>query len=64
MGFAVTGRLDSAQLCLPEEDAVVIITSETGDMQGRLNLVWEPLASGDEALAPWLPIGQPVGRTP
>jgi hypothetical protein len=42
------------QFCIvmPEQDAVLAITSGTGDMQGVLNLVWEHLlpAIGDEAL--------------
>jgi len=30
-------------LVWPEQDAVIAITSETGDMQGELNLVWDHL---------------------
>ena len=30
-------------LVLPEQDAVIAITAETGDMQGELNLVWDYL---------------------
>lgn len=30
-------------IVLPEQDAVIAITSETGDMQDELNLVWEHL---------------------
>ncbi|MFM9911264.1 MAG: serine hydrolase domain-containing protein [Chitinophagaceae bacterium] len=30
-------------LVFPEQDAVIAITSETGDMQGELDLVWEHL---------------------
>ncbi len=28
---------------LPEHDAVIAITAQTGNMQGQLNLVWEKL---------------------
>jgi CubicO group peptidase (beta-lactamase class C family)/predicted glycoside hydrolase/deacetylase ChbG (UPF0249 family) len=33
----------------PEQDAVLAITSETGDMQGVLNLVWEHILPGFKA---------------
>lgn len=33
-------------LVLPEKDAVIAITSETSDMQGELNLVWDYLLPG------------------
>ena len=28
---------------MPEQDAVVAITADTGDMQGELNVVWDKL---------------------
>jgi CubicO group peptidase (beta-lactamase class C family) len=39
------------QFCvvLPDQDAVVAITSGTGDLQGVLNLVWEHLLAGMKA---------------
>lgn len=39
-------------LVMPDQDAVLVITSDTGDMQGVLDLVWEHLlpAMGTEAL--------------
>lgn len=41
-------------LVFPEQDAVIAITSETGDMQGELTLVWEhllPAFSKDKVIA-------------
>ena len=37
------GAFGQYALVLPEEDAVIAITSETTDMQGELNLVWQYL---------------------
>src|SRR5678809_639334 len=37
------GAFGQYALVLPEEDAVIAITSETQDMQGELNLVWKYL---------------------
>ena len=37
------GAFGQYALVLPEQDAVIAITSETGDMQGELNLVWQYL---------------------
>ena len=42
-GFRGDGAFGQYCIVLPEKDAVVIITSETGDMQGELNLVWNHL---------------------
>ncbi|MEZ6064253.1 MAG: serine hydrolase [Planctomycetaceae bacterium] len=51
---AFRGDGKDGQFCivLPEQDAVVVITANTGNMQGELNLVWEHLlpALGDDAL--------------
>jgi len=33
-------------IVMPDQDAVVVITSETTDMQGEINLVWEYLLPG------------------
>jgi CubicO group peptidase (beta-lactamase class C family) len=42
---AFRGDGASGQFCLviPEKDAVIAITADTGDMQGELNAVWERL---------------------
>jgi hypothetical protein len=42
---AFRGDGKDGQFCiiLPEQDAVVAITANTGDMQKELNLVWEHL---------------------
>lgn len=37
------GAFGQYMLVLPEEDAVIAITSETNDMQGQLDLVWKHL---------------------
>lgn len=42
-GFRGDGAFGQYCIVLPEKDAVIVITSETGDMQGELNLVWEHL---------------------
>lgn len=51
---AYRGDGKDGQFCIviPEKDAVVVMTADTGDMQGQLNLVWEHLlpALGDETL--------------
>jgi len=41
--FRGDGAFGQYALVLPEEDAVIAITSETMDMQGELNLVWKYL---------------------
>jgi len=41
--FRGDGAFGQYALVLPEEDAVIVITSETMDMQGELNLVWQYL---------------------
>lgn len=41
--FRADGAFGQYILVLPELDAVIAITSETVDMQGELNLVWEHL---------------------
>jgi hypothetical protein len=37
---------------IPDKDAVVAITADTGNMQGELNAIWDKLLSafGDQAL--------------
>lgn len=37
------GAFGQYAIVLPEKDAVIAITSETGDMQGELNLIWKIL---------------------
>ena len=46
------GAFGQFTIVMPEQDAVLAITSETSDMQGELNLVWEHLqpAMQDQAL--------------
>jgi hypothetical protein len=41
--FRGDGAFGQFAVVMPEQDAVVIITSESPDMQGELNLVWEHL---------------------
>ncbi|MDB5246065.1 MAG: serine hydrolase [Segetibacter sp.] len=41
--FRGDGAFGQYILVLPEQDAVIAITSETADMQGELNLVWDHL---------------------
>jgi len=41
--FRGDGAFGQYALVLPEQDAVIAITSETPDMQGELNLVWKYL---------------------
>lgn len=43
------GAFGQYALILPEQDAVIAITSETGDMQGQLNLVWKYLLPAMQA---------------
>jgi CubicO group peptidase (beta-lactamase class C family) len=51
---AYRGDGKDGQFCivLPEQDAVVVLTANTGDMQAELNIVWDKLlpALGDEPL--------------
>jgi CubicO group peptidase (beta-lactamase class C family) len=42
-GFRGDGAYGQYTIVLPEEDAVIAINSETSDMQGILNLVWDNL---------------------
>ncbi len=51
-GFRGDGAFGQFTLVLPEQDAVIAITSESQDMQGELNLVWDHLlpAMQSEAL--------------
>ncbi|HET9171280.1 MAG TPA: serine hydrolase domain-containing protein [Actinospica sp.] len=45
-GFRGDGAYGQYCLVLPEQDAVVVLTSETVDMQALLGLVWEHLLPG------------------
>jgi len=38
-------------IVLPEQDAVLVITAETGNMQGEFNLVWQYLSENKWTLA-------------
>lgn len=53
---AYRGDGKDGQFCivLPEQDAVIAITAQTGDMQAEINLVWDKLLPGmqDKPLAP------------
>jgi hypothetical protein len=44
--FRGDGAYGQYMLVLPELDAVIAITEETGDLQGALNLVWDHLLPG------------------
>ena len=50
---AYRGDGKDGQFCLvlPEQDAVIAITSNTGDLQGELNLVWDKLLPAFHELA-------------
>jgi CubicO group peptidase (beta-lactamase class C family) len=50
--YRADGAFGQYILVMPEQDAVIAITSETPDMQGILNHIWEKLLSAmeDEAL--------------
>ena len=39
------------QLCvvMPDQDAVIAITADTGDMQGELNVIWDKLLPAFQA---------------
>jgi CubicO group peptidase (beta-lactamase class C family) len=53
--FRGDGAFGQFCVVMPDEDAVVAITSETGKLQGVLNLVWEhllPAMSSDSAKTP------------
>jgi len=52
--FRADGAFGQFIVVMPDQDAVVVITAESPDMQDELNLVWKYLlpAMGDEALAP------------
>jgi CubicO group peptidase (beta-lactamase class C family) len=41
--FRGDGAYGQFTIVMPEQDAVVVITAETADMQGELNLVWKHL---------------------
>ncbi len=51
-GFRADGAFGQYAIVMPEHDAVIAVTSETGDMQGELDLIWEHLlpAMKDSAL--------------
>jgi CubicO group peptidase (beta-lactamase class C family) len=49
--FRGDGRDGQICLVLPEHDAVIAITAQTGNMQGQLNLVWEKLLPAFQAKA-------------
>src|ERR1044071_1480673 len=42
-GFRGDGAFGQYAIVLPEQDAVIAITSETMDMQGELNMIWKIL---------------------
>jgi CubicO group peptidase (beta-lactamase class C family) len=46
------GAAGQMAVVIPEKDAVIAITADTGNMQGELNAVWDKLlpAFGDTAL--------------
>jgi CubicO group peptidase (beta-lactamase class C family) len=41
--FRADGAFGQFIIVMPDQDAVVVITSESADMQGEINLVWEHL---------------------
>ena len=41
--FRGDGAFGQYAIVMPDQDAVIAITSETGDMQGELNLIWKIL---------------------
>ncbi|HUX97617.1 MAG TPA: serine hydrolase [Bacteroidales bacterium] len=45
-GYRGDGAYGQYMIVLPDKDAVIAITSQTGDMQKELNLVWEYLIPG------------------
>jgi CubicO group peptidase (beta-lactamase class C family) len=47
--FRGDGAFGQFTIVLPEQDAVIIMTSETKDMQGSLDLVWKHLLPGMKA---------------
>src|SRR3569832_23069 len=51
-GFRGDGAFGQVCIVLPEQDAVVALTSQTMDMQGLLNLVWEHLLPAMSDTAP------------
>ncbi len=42
-GFRGDGAFGQFTIVLPEQDTVIVITSETASMQGQLDLIWEHL---------------------
>ncbi len=48
-GYRGDGAFGQYCIVLPEEDAVIAITSETGNMQDELNLVWKHLLPAMQA---------------
>lgn len=50
--YRADGAFGQFILILPEKDAVIVITSETPDLQGELNLVWEYLLPSFEVDLP------------
>jgi len=47
--FRADGAFGQFIIMMPDQDAVVVITAETADMQGEINLVWEHLLPAMEA---------------
>jgi hypothetical protein len=41
--YRADGAYGQYIIVLPDQDAVIAITAETGDMQDELNLIWEHL---------------------
>jgi CubicO group peptidase (beta-lactamase class C family) len=50
--FRADGAFGQFIVMMPDQDAVVVITSETADMQGELNLVWDHLLPAMQDGAP------------
>jgi CubicO group peptidase (beta-lactamase class C family) len=50
---AFRGDGAAGQLCvvIPDQDAVIAITADTGSMQGELNAIWEKLLPAFQAKA-------------
>lgn len=49
--YRADGAFGQYILILPEKDAVIILTSETNDLQGLLDLVWENLLPAFDAIS-------------
>lgn len=66
-GYRGDGAFGQCMLVLPEADAVVAITSQTGDLQGLLNAVWThllPAFGSDTATGPIWTAGSPALARP